>query len=63
MMARTKRSGRSYGASANGLPTLCQKVPTVFLAAGNQRPGFLVLTALMLTGLILLQRVPDPTRT
>ena len=34
-----------------------------FLAAGNQRPGFLVLTALMLTGLILLRRVPDPTRT
>lgn len=31
-----------------------------FLAAGNQRPGFLVLTALMLTGLLLLQRVPDP---
>ena len=30
-----------------------------FLAAGNQRPGFLVLTALMLTGLLLLQRVPD----
>ncbi len=34
-----------------------------FIAAGNQRPGFLVLTALMLTGLLLLQRVPDPTRT
>lgn len=33
------------------------------LAAGNQRPGFLVLTALMLTGLLLLRRVPDPTRT
>ena len=33
-----------------------------FLAAGNQRPGFLVLTALMLTGLILLRRVPDPLR-
>ena len=31
-----------------------------FLAAGNQRPGFLVLTALMLTGLLLLRRVPDP---
>ena len=32
------------------------------LAAGNQRPGFLVLTALMLTGLILLRRVPEPLR-
>lgn len=31
-----------------------------FLAAGNQRPGFLVLTALMLTGLLLLRRVSDP---
>ena len=31
-----------------------------FIAAGNQRPGFLVLTALMLTGLLLLRRVPDP---
>lgn len=31
-----------------------------FLAAGNQRPGFLVLTALMLIGLLLLQRVPNP---
>lgn len=30
------------------------------LAAGNQRPGFLVLTALMLTGLLLLRRVPEP---
>ncbi len=30
-----------------------------FLAAGNQRPGFLVLTALMLTGLLLLRRVPE----
>ncbi len=28
--------------------------------AGNQRPGFLVLTALFLIGLILLQRVRDP---
>lgn len=31
-----------------------------YLAAGNQRPGFLVLTALFLIGLILLQRVMDP---
>ena len=30
------------------------------IAAGNQRPGFLVLTVLMLTGLLLLQRVPVP---
>lgn len=30
------------------------------LAGGNQRPGFLVLTALFLIGLILLQRVRDP---
>jgi len=33
------------------------------LAAGNQRPAFLVLTALFVIGLILLQRVPDPTVT
>ena len=31
-----------------------------FLAGGNQRPGFLVLTALFLIGLVLLQRVVDP---
>ena len=31
-----------------------------YLAGGNQRPGFLVLTALFLIGLILLQRVRDP---
>ena len=31
-----------------------------YLAGGNQRPGFLVLTALFLIGLILLQRVEDP---
>ena len=31
-----------------------------YLAAGNQRPGFLVLTALFLIGLVLLQRVSDP---
>ncbi|MDA0329307.1 MAG: MFS transporter [Gemmatimonadetes bacterium] len=30
------------------------------LAGGNQRPGFLVLTALFVIGLILLQRVRDP---
>lgn len=30
------------------------------LAAGNQRPGFLVLTGLFLVGLLLLQRVRDP---
>lgn len=30
------------------------------LAAGNQRPGFLVLTVLFIIGLTLLQRVPDP---
>ncbi len=32
----------------------------VVLAGGNQRPGFLVLTALFLIGLVLLQRVRDP---
>ena len=32
----------------------------VLKAGGNQRPGFLVLTALFLIGLILLQRVRDP---
>ena len=31
-----------------------------YLAGGNQRPGFLVLTGLFLIGLILLQRVKDP---
>ena len=31
-----------------------------YLAGGNQRPGFLVLTALFLIGLVLLQRVVDP---
>ena len=31
-----------------------------YLAGGNQRPGFLVLTALFLIGLVLLQRVKDP---
>lgn len=31
-----------------------------YLADGNQRPGFLVLTGLFLVGLILLQRVTDP---
>ncbi len=31
-----------------------------YLAGGNQRPGFLVLTGLFLIGLILLQRVQDP---
>ena len=30
------------------------------LAGGNQRPGFLVLTALFVVGLVLLQRVNDP---
>ena len=32
----------------------------VLRAGGNQRPGFLVLTALFLIGLVLLQRVRDP---
>ena len=31
-----------------------------YLAGGNQRPGFLVLTGLFLVGLLLLQRVRDP---
>ena len=31
-----------------------------YWAGGNQRPGFLVLTALFLIGLVLLQRVKDP---
>jgi UMF1 family MFS transporter len=33
---------------------------TVFLAGGNQRPGFLALTVLFVIGLVLLQRVRDP---
>jgi len=33
---------------------------TVF-AGGNQRPGFLALTVLFIVGLVLLQRVEDPT--
>lgn len=32
------------------------------LAGGNQRPAFLVLTALFFIGLVLLQRVPTPRR-
>lgn len=31
-----------------------------YLVGGNQRPGFLVLTALFVVGLLLLQRVRDP---
>lgn len=31
-----------------------------FVAGGNQRPGFLVLTLLFIVGLVLLQRVEDP---
>ncbi len=34
-----------------------------YLFAGNQRPGFLVITALFLVGLVLLQRVKDPKAT
>jgi MFS transporter, UMF1 family len=34
---------------------------TTLLAHGNQRPSFLVLTLLFVTGLVLLQRVRDPT--
>lgn len=30
-----------------------------YFAVGKQRPGFLVLTALFLIGLVLLQRVRD----
>jgi UMF1 family MFS transporter len=33
-----------------------------YLAGGNQRPGFLLLTGLFLVGFILLQRVEDPRR-
>jgi UMF1 family MFS transporter len=33
---------------------------TVFLAGGNQRPGFLSLTVLFVIGFVLLQRVKDP---
>lgn len=32
----------------------------VYLAGGNQRPGFLALTVLFVVGLVLLQRVEDP---
>jgi UMF1 family MFS transporter len=32
-----------------------------FFAGGNQRPGFLALTVLFIVGLVLLQRVDDPT--
>jgi len=53
-----------------GFYALCGKSssvigPTLFgwvtlLSGGNQRPGFLVLTALFIIGLVLLQRVNDP---
>jgi len=33
---------------------------SVYLFRGNQRPGFLLLGGLFLTGLLLLQRVKDP---
>ena len=32
-----------------------------YLAGGNQRPGFLLVAALFIIGLVLLQRVSDPT--
>ncbi len=57
-------------ASMFGFYALCGKSSSVlgpllfgyvaFLSGGNQRPGFLVLTALFLIGLLLLQRVRDP---
>ena len=31
-----------------------------FVFRGNQRPGFLLIAALFVTGLVLLQRVRDP---
>ena len=47
------------GKSSSVLGPLLFGLVTV-LAGGNQRPGFLVLTALFLIGLVLLQRVKDP---
>lgn len=68
LMASLIPDGRE--AELFGFYALCGRSSTVlgpllfggvtYLAAGNQRPGFLVLTALFLIGLILLQRVRDP---
>ena len=54
-----------------GFYALCGKSssvvgPTLFgtaayMAGGNQRPGFLLIAALFIIGLVLLQRVSDPT--
>ena len=47
------------GKSSSVLGPLLFGLVTV-LAGGNQRPGFLVLTALFVIGFVLLQRVKDP---
>ncbi len=68
LMASLIPAGRE--AQMFGFYALCGKSSSVlgpllfgyvaYLADGNQRPGFLVLTALFLVGLVLLQRVHDP---
>lgn len=67
-MASLVPEGRE--AAMFGFYALCGKTssmigPMLFgfvtvMAGGNQRPGFLVLTALFVVGLVLLQRVGDP---
>ena len=37
-----------------------EQMHVTVLFAGNQRPSFLVITALFVIGLVLLQRVPNP---
>lgn len=61
---------RGQEAKLFGFYALCGKSSSVlgpmlfgavtYWAGGNQRPGFLVLTALFVIGLVLLQRVRDP---
>ncbi len=68
LMASLIPDGRE--AELFGFYALCGKSSSVlgpllfggatYLAAGNQRPGFLLITGLFITGLLLLQRVKDP---
>ena len=71
LMASLVPDGRE--AEMFGFYALCGKTssivgPTLFgyvtlVAGGNQRPGFLFLTALFIVGFVLLQRVKDPAAT
>ena len=70
LMASLVPDGRE--AEMFGFYALCGKTSSVIgpalfgyaalVAGGNQRPGFLLLTAMFVVGLVLLQRVRDPVR-